>query len=372
MVLFTAGTIHSKRELLTLLDLHVKHGAVDKESGNMLHGALKFRETSVQDIMTPASEVFMISLHDNLDVHVLQAIFKSGFSRIPVFDKDRNDIAGILLSKDLLLIDPKEGIPISNFMTLFGRQPIVVWPDQKLSEILHLFSITRRHMCVVRDVNNTGGRDPFYEVKGIATMEDIVEEILGQEIGDETDNIGGDEKQKDRDLAMLALLSEKSFDEKLSTDEVQAISSHLMNNLPEFMNICSQVSKGRVSDEASLRNMLSNTLVISANRRSSDEALFGKKVVPEDILFKRNESTQRCILVLSGKVVIHAGKDQFRSEMGPWSLLGADALSVPDGQFSPDFSAFILSDSIRFLVITKADLFAHKRKRRTTPVCDDF
>lgn len=57
--------------------------------------------------MTPAKDVFMINIRDNLDYNVLKTIFRSGFSRIPVFDKDRNDIVGILLTKDLLLIDPK-------------------------------------------------------------------------------------------------------------------------------------------------------------------------------------------------------------------------------------------------------------------------
>lgn len=150
------GTIHSKRELQTLLELHVKHGAVDVESGHVLHGALKFKDMSVQEIMTPASEVFMISLSENLDVRLLQNIFRSGFSRIPVYDKDRNDITGILMSKDLLLVDPKEAIPVRNFMTLFGRLPIAVWPDQKLGEILNLFSVSHRHICVVRDVMNDG------------------------------------------------------------------------------------------------------------------------------------------------------------------------------------------------------------------------
>ena len=134
----------------------MKHGAVDIESGNMLHGALKFREMTVQEIMTPASEAFMIPLSEKLSVKIVQDIFRSGYSRIPVYDKDKNDVIGVLMSKDLLLVDPKEEIPVRNFMTLFGRAPLVVWPDQKLGEILNLFSASHRHMCIVRDVNNSG------------------------------------------------------------------------------------------------------------------------------------------------------------------------------------------------------------------------
>lgn len=197
-------------------------------------------------------------------------------------------------------------------------------------------------------------------------MEDIVEEILGQKIGDETDAMNEelDSKQKDRDLAMLALLSGKSPDEKLSTDEIHAISSHLISNLPEFMATCIQVSNSRISDMASLQEMLSNAVVVSGTRKSTEQMMMCKNPHPEDVLFRRNEVSRKCILILSGKLIIYAGKDQFKSEMGPWSLIGADALSLPDDQFIPDFSASIMSETIRFLVLTRKDLYSEPKKRK--------
>ena len=74
-----------------------------------------------------------------------------------------------------------------SFVRVFGRQPLVIWNDQTLGETLTLFKNGGSHMAIVRIVNNSGFGDPFYEIVGIITLEDIIEEILGTEIQDETD-----------------------------------------------------------------------------------------------------------------------------------------------------------------------------------------
>lgn len=354
-----AGTIHSKRELKTLLDLHVKHGAVDVESGNMLSGALKYKDMRVEEVMTSSSEAFMISISETLNYALMTKIFRAGYSRIPVYDKDKNDIVGILLTKDLMLIDPKDSTPVRNFMTLFGRVPIIVWADHKLGDMLNVFRQGGGHIAIVRDVNNSGSGDPFYECRGIVTLEDIVEEIIGQEINDELDaddEAGGtaaEDRNRDRDLAMLALLNGKMEADKLSIEEVQAVSSHLMNNVPQFEDTCKSVSNGKVTDSSDLQVVLSKAQVIVADRQSSDSMLAHRNPVPEDILYESAVASDRCILVITGKVVVYAGQDQFRSELGPWSIIGLDALRSLENNFKPDFTAYVLSENIRYLVLTK-------------------
>jgi metal transporter CNNM len=360
------GTIHSRGELSTLLELHVKHGAVDVESGNMLHGALKFREMTVHEIMTPVDEVFMVSLADTLNYALMTKIFRAGYSRIPVYDNDVNDITGIILSKDLMLVDPKDETPVRNFMTLFGRVPIIIWPDNKLGVMLNVFRQGNGHIAVVRDVNNTGPGDPFYECKGIVTLEDIVEEIIGEEIMDELDDqeeAGGgqgannvEDRDRDRDLAMLALLNGKTEEQKLSIEEVQAVSSHLMNNVPQFEDTCKEASGGVIMDRADVQVVLSQASVVVAERLSADSQLSHRCPEAGDILYAAARPSDMCILILAGKVVVYAGHDQFRSELGPWSLIGMDALRSADDYFTPDFTAYILSASIRYLVLTKQAL----------------
>ncbi len=124
-----------------MLELHVQHGAVDAESGKVMDGVLKFRDMTVSEIMTPSNEVFMLNINDNLNFKILSDIFKKGYSRIPVYNHSRNDIVGIILSKDLLFVDARNETPIKNFVSLFGRKPPVVWPDHKLGEVIQIYRI---------------------------------------------------------------------------------------------------------------------------------------------------------------------------------------------------------------------------------------
>ncbi|CAN0228749.1 unnamed protein product [Laminaria digitata] len=181
------GTIHSRKELNELLKIHVKHGAIDVETGREVAGAMNYKNHVVRDAMTPVKDCFMLSVCEKLNFKTLSVIFKSGFSRIPVYAKDHNDVIGLLFTKDLIFIDPDDETPLKNFVQIFGRAVTVVWPDYTLGDVLNVFKKGKSHLGLVRDVNDSGEGDPFYEVIGIITLEDIIEEILGDEIVDETD-----------------------------------------------------------------------------------------------------------------------------------------------------------------------------------------
>ena len=141
--------------------------------------------------MSPYESSYIISAADLLNFQKITEIFKSGYSRIPVYEKDRHDIIGILLVKDLIFVDPDDETPVRNFIQIFGRNFHLIWPDDKLGDVLKVFKKGKSHIAIVRDVNNEGEGDPWYEMKGIVTLEDILEEILQDEIVDETDMAGG-------------------------------------------------------------------------------------------------------------------------------------------------------------------------------------
>lgn len=181
------GTIHDKSQLMELLKLHVRHNAVDAEEADVMTGALKFKSKQVAEVMTPQEEMFMLHVDARLNFETLSAIFKAGYSRIPVYSRDRDDVVGLLFTKDLVLLDPQDNVSVRHIMQLFSRTFENAFPDMVLGDLLKLFKQGRCHLAIVRDVNNEGEGDPFYEVKGLVTLENIIEEILQDSILDEYD-----------------------------------------------------------------------------------------------------------------------------------------------------------------------------------------
>ena len=184
------GTTYSQSEMTKLIELHVQGGQFDPETGAAMTGALRYHGMSVRDVMTPLQNTFMLSSDERLGFDTVAKIFKTGYSRIPVYEVTKSNVVGLLFVKDLIFLDPEDDIPVKNFVQIFGRGLHIVWPDDTLGHVLTKLKKGRSHMALVKDVNHGDGtHDPFYEIKGIITLEDIIEIILGDEIVDETDEL---------------------------------------------------------------------------------------------------------------------------------------------------------------------------------------
>lgn len=136
--------------------------------------------------MTPIDEVFMLEISTKLDPATLREVYSRGYSRIPVYDRRRDNIIGILMSRDLILVNPDKALlTLKQLSSIIMRDIVAVDDHDKIEPILNYFKKGLTHFGVVCKIVEQTGLDPVKKVVGIVTMEDIIEELLGDEIQDE-------------------------------------------------------------------------------------------------------------------------------------------------------------------------------------------
>ena len=163
-------------ELLEMLNDASERRLFDKEALSIIHGALAVADMRVRDIMIPRSQVVTVELDSRVE-EFLPTIIESTHSRFPVIGDEMDDLKGILHAKDmlkLLLVDDWDDFDIKDYI----RPTIVVPESKRLNDLLQEFRETRNHMALV--IDEYGG------VAGVVTIEDVLEQIVG-DIEDEHD-----------------------------------------------------------------------------------------------------------------------------------------------------------------------------------------
>jgi len=163
-----------REHLVELLRSAHSRNLLDGEALSMIEGALQVSEMKVREVMIPRAQMDVIDINETPD-RFIPSVIGTGHSRFPVIDRDRDDVIGILLAKDLLRYYAGE----EEFNVRQMLRPAVFVPESKrLNVLLHEFRKNRNHMAIV--VDEYGG------VAGLVTIEDVLEQIVG-EIEDEYD-----------------------------------------------------------------------------------------------------------------------------------------------------------------------------------------
>lgn len=166
----------TEADIMGVIEQGHKDAAIEKQERDLVRGALNFDDTVIRAVMTPRTKVFSLSANMSL-VDAADAIYNSGHSRIPVYGKDLDEIVGILHVRDILphLKDPELS---KTKLGELAREAIYVSQEKMMSGLLREMQTKNTHLAIV--VDEFGG------VEGIVTLEDLIEEIVG-EIHDETD-----------------------------------------------------------------------------------------------------------------------------------------------------------------------------------------
>ncbi len=179
-ILKVVGSSHqpppiTEQEIYSVIEQGLEDKALQKHERELVHGALKFDDIVIRAVMTPRTKMFMLPAKTLL-FDAMPLISKSGYSRIPIYKDTPDQIVGILNVRDLLKHLEKD----EKMLTLesLSRKPIFVSQEQRISKLLREMQGRQTHIAIV--VDEFGG------VEGCVTLEDLLEEIVG-EIMDETD-----------------------------------------------------------------------------------------------------------------------------------------------------------------------------------------
>ena len=163
----------TEEELITMVEEAQNDGEIDQNESELIRNAIEFDDIAVEDIYT--SRVDLVAIDIDADDEEIRTQFEKGYSRLPVYRENIDNIIGVLNHKDYMVMK-RTGQQVSNVMT----EPIFVVPSMKISELLRILQSKKSHMAVILD--------EFGGTVGIVTLEDILEELVG-EIWDEHDTV---------------------------------------------------------------------------------------------------------------------------------------------------------------------------------------
>jgi CBS domain containing-hemolysin-like protein len=200
-----------EHEIQELLEEGEEQGLISEQEEQMINSIFEFRETIASEIMTPSAEMVCADINSSVP-ELIRLVNEEGYTRIPIYQNNPDQIVGILHAKDLLRIcarGSEANIKLKEFLN-----PAAFIPESKpITELLREFQAKKTHLAIVVD--------EFNGVRGLVTLEDVIEEIVG-EIDDE----------HDIEESELRIVDERSVivDAKIDIEEVER---HFHLHLPE-------------------------------------------------------------------------------------------------------------------------------------------
>ena len=156
-------------EFRAMVEVGEGEGVIDSDERELIQNVIEFGETTVEEVMTPKIDMFTVNIEDSLD-DILPRIIENFYSRVPVYGVEEEDILGILFTKDLTRLKhlPREKVSLKSIL----HPSISVPQSKKIKEMLEEFRKLKRHMAIVLD--------EYGSVCGLVTLEDIIEELVGE------------------------------------------------------------------------------------------------------------------------------------------------------------------------------------------------
>lgn len=195
----------SKEEIVSIIEVGQKHGIINETEKKMINNIIDFDEKAAEEVMTPRTDVFAIDVNEPVTQY-LDQLLEEKYSRVPVYDDDVDNVIGVLYMKDFIIEAQKNGfenIDIKNIL----HSPYFVYESKNIDQLFKDLQKSKNHMAIL--VDEYGG------FSGIVTIEDLVEEVMGN-IEDEFDDEEPDIKKVDNNTYIVSgLLSLDELNDNL-------------------------------------------------------------------------------------------------------------------------------------------------------------
>lgn len=321
-----AVTKERLKELLKITELPANEERI-------ISGTLVLSQKKVEDIMTMIEDIFKLPITAIMDFETIALILDSGYSRIPIYVRDKSNIQYVLFTKDLALLDPADKVPVKVLVQNSKYISTYLPLGTTLDEVLKLFKDSRGHMAFVVE-NEVLADDKIKSVVGLVTFEDIIEEIFQAEINDETDTFS-DNRSKIR------------------------LSKHMESNnwFSLFLNQSTQTSAPSENLKLAAFHFLSEIDVFSSKLISPKSLLAllnldiyylapGTKL-PQDSIYVQGVPAEYFVMILEGGMELRIGNENLKFEAGPFKYFGVDYLKNDSMEsFIPDYSLLAVKKTL--------------------------
>ncbi|GMR50833.1 hypothetical protein PMAYCL1PPCAC_21028 [Pristionchus mayeri] len=358
---------YDRKRLMELMKMSMKENVLLSDELKIAVGAMELADKVVEQVMTKIDDVFMLPDETILNAKTIAEIVRIGYTRIPVYSEgDRNNVTGLLIVKDLALLDPDDNFSVRTVCGYHQHTVKYVFNDTPLAIVLENFKKGDGHLAMVKKVHvsEESAEDPSYDLVGLVTLEDIVEEILQAEIVDEfdvvTDNKGKSKtaRGKKNDLT-------RYFEKEAPHTQV---SSHIQMVTLQFL-----VSNETAFTDKFVHKSILERLISTSTRRVDMSYIKSAGGTDSGVpklakLYTKDELSDRYVLILEGRAKVTIGQSGMMFEAGPFHAFGQELLQKllaaantlnrstsvidttevgcrrPDLMFKPDYSVTITED----------------------------
>lgn len=224
------GSAYTEDELITIVDEAEEDGSIETEEGDLIRSAIEFADVSAGDILTPRVDICAIPKDASIE-EIARVFIENAYSRLPVYDKDIDDIIGILHEKDFFVAYHNNNKTVTKHL----QKPVNVSEHIKIADLMQVLKSKKCHMAIV--VDEYGG------TMGIVTMEDIIEELIG-DVFDEHDEITDDYKELEDGRVIVKCSADlddflERFEISVDDDEdmPQTVNGFVMKELETFPKV---------------------------------------------------------------------------------------------------------------------------------------